>query len=105
MAPKRSTPSNPALAGLRNLGPVSAGWLAAVGLTSRGQLAALGVQGAMRKLQQAGYRPSLNLAYALAGALLDCDWRALPEEEKRRLILEVDALKAERAAVAPATDP
>ncbi len=36
----------------------------------------------------------LHLLYALAGALLDCRWDQLPEEETSRLILEFDALEA-----------
>lgn len=70
---------------IRNLGPVSTGWLRAVGITSRSQLQRLGPVNAFLRVQQAGYRPSLNLLWALAGAVRDVDWRDLAKVEKDRL--------------------
>ncbi len=70
---------------LRNLGPVSQSWLQAVGITSRAQLRRFGPVNAFLRVQQAGYRPSLNLLWALAGAVRDVDWRDLAKVEKDRL--------------------
>jgi TfoX C-terminal domain len=79
---------------LRNLGPKSERWLNAVGIFTRQDLESLGPVQAFARVKAHGYRPSLNLLYALAGALLDCRWDQLPEEERSRLILEFDALEA-----------
>ncbi len=72
----RSIPGE--LAGLRDLGPRSAAMLTAAGVRTRDELARLGAIGACARVQATGKRVSLNLAYAIEGALTDCDWRALP---------------------------
>jgi DNA transformation protein len=70
---------------LRNLGPASRRRLSAVGIETLADLRALGVVDAYKLLEAHGYNVSLNLAWALAGAILDCDWRKLPDEVKRDL--------------------
>lgn len=75
------------IANLRNLGPRSAALLAKIGIHRRDQLAATGAVAACRQLQAAGESVSLNLVYAIEGALMDSDWRCLPppfREELRR---------------------
>ena len=59
---------------LRNIGPKSAAWLRQVGLRSADDLVAAGSVHAFLKVRRAGFKPSLNLLYALEGALLDCHW-------------------------------
>ena len=81
---------------LRNLGPRSAQWLAQVGVDSVETLRAMGVAGCFERLLAAGINPSINLAYAIQGALDDLDWRALPEHTRSELVLLVDALRAAR---------
>ena len=81
---------------LRNLGPRSAQWLAQVGVDSVETLRAMGVAGCFERLLAAGIDPSINLAYAIQGALDDLDWRALPEHTRSELVLLVDALRAAR---------
>lgn len=66
------------LARLKNLGPVSAGWLNAIGIYTKAELAALGAVAAYRRLKAAGYPVSLNLVYAIQGALMDLHWTDLP---------------------------
>ncbi len=66
------------LARLRNLGAASAEALEAVGIRTRTDLAAVGAIGACERLFARGRRPSLNLAYAIEGALMDFDWKQLP---------------------------
>ena len=83
------------LAGLNNLGPVSAGWLNAVGVRTRADLAGLGAIEAYRMLKGHGYPATLNLVYAIEGALRGRDWRGLPPVRKRGL----------RAAVAEVAKP
>lgn len=70
---------------LRNLGPVSRGWLAAIGIHTLQDLQQTGVESTWLLLRQHGYRVSLNLLYALAGAVDDCDWRQLSPSRKQQL--------------------
>jgi hypothetical protein len=76
------------VADLLNLGPVSARWLAAIGVRTRADLAAIGAVECYRILKGHGYRVSLNLVYALEGALRGVRWNALPpavrDDLKRR---------------------
>lgn len=83
------------LAALLNLGPKSAAWLAATGIGSREQIAALGAIGTCRRLRTAGFPVSVLLAYALEGALTGCHWNELPPETKQWLRGEFARMKAE----------
>lgn len=74
-----------ALVELRNLGPVTSGWLQAVGIHNRNDLAKVGSIGAYRILQGHGYRITLVGLYALEGALRDIPWNRLPDKVKRHL--------------------
>ena len=79
---------------LRNIGPKSAAWLRQVGLRSAGDLVAAGSVQAFLKVKRAGFKPSLNLLYALEGALLDCHWQQLPEDRRSELLVAYDAAAA-----------
>ena len=79
---------------LRNIGPKSAAQLRQVGVRTLDDLRALGSLEAFVKLKRAGFKPSLNLLYALEGALLDCHWQQIPEERSSELILAADAASA-----------
>jgi DNA transformation protein and related proteins len=63
---------------LRNIGPKSAAWLRQVGLHTPQDLAGAGPVEAFMRVRRAGFKPSLNLLYALEGALLDCHWQQVP---------------------------
>jgi hypothetical protein len=96
--PFRDTPATDlSLAHLRNLGPKSAASLAAIGITTRAQLAARRSIGVCEELRAAGHPVSINMAYAIEGALSDCDWRALPAETVRELKQDWARLKQTRA--------
>lgn len=84
---------------LRNIGPKSSAWLRQVGLHTRADLAAAGPVAAYMRVRRAGFRPSLNLLYALEGALLDCHWQEVPEARRRELV------EAAEAAIAGLPDP
>jgi DNA transformation protein and related proteins len=73
------------LSHLKNIGPVTAGWLNAIGIHSRDDLEAVGPVQAYHLLKLRGENVSLNLLYALQGALLDVHWNALSEEMKDEL--------------------
>lgn len=76
---------------LRNVGPKSGAWLRQVGVRSLSDLEDIGALEAYMRVKRAGFRPSLNLLYALEGALLDCHWQDIPEERRSELILAADA--------------
>ena len=70
---------------LLNLGKVSRGWLDAVGIRSRAELERVGAVEAFRRVEAAGFRPSVNLLYALHAALLDLHWTILPPKVREDL--------------------
>ena len=65
---------------LRNIGPKSAAWLRQVGLRTRADLEGVGAVEAFMRVKRAGFKPSLNLLYALEGALRDCHWQEVPDD-------------------------
>ena len=75
---------------LRNIGPKSAAWLRQVGLRTRADLAEVGAVDAFMRVKRAGFKPSLNLLYALEGALLDCHWQEVPDERRTTLVTEAE---------------
>jgi len=79
---------------LRNIGPKSAAWLRQVGLRSREDLEAVGAVDAFMRVKRAGFKPSLNLLYALEGALLDCHWQDVPEARRTELVAAAEAATA-----------
>ncbi|HVI24697.1 MAG TPA: TfoX/Sxy family protein [Xanthomonadaceae bacterium] len=94
---------------LRNIGPKSAAWLRQVGLRTHEDIAAIGTVEAFMRVKRAGFKPSLNLLYALEGALLDCHWQEVPEARRSELVVAADAAIAQlppprhRPAAAPVT--
>jgi len=69
---------------IRNVGPKGAAWLRQVGVRTQDDLVKLGSV-------DAGFRPSLNLLYALAGAIENRHWAELPDEQKRALVAAAEA--------------
>ncbi len=79
---------------LRNVGPKSAAWLRQVGVRTQEDLERLGALDAYIRVKRAGFRPSLNLLYALEGALLGCHWQDLPEDRRNQLVAEAETASA-----------
>ncbi len=79
---------------IRNVGPKSAAWLRQVGVRSTEDLTRIGPVEAFLKVKRAGFRPSLNLLYAMAGAMADCHWAELPEERKQELLAALEAAES-----------
>ena len=77
---------------LRNIGPVSAQWLAEVGVVSPEDLKRLGSVAAYAMVRSRQKGASLNLLWALEAAQRDCDWRELTDEVKSQLKQELAAL-------------
>jgi DNA transformation protein and related proteins len=76
---------------LRNLGPASARRLAAIGVRTEADLRRLGAVGAYARVGfEEGGPASLNLLWALHGALQDVDWRSVSAAEKARLRAELE---------------
>jgi hypothetical protein len=82
---------SPAPPRLRNLGPKSAAWLRQVGLRTRDDLAATGPVEAYMRVRRAGFRPGLNLLYAIEGALQDTHWQEVPEARRAELVAAAEA--------------
>ena len=94
---------------LRNIGPKSAAWLRQVGLRTQEDLVAAGPVDAFMRVKRAGFKPSLNLLYALEGALQDCHWQEIPEARRAERVAAAEAAIAllppprGRPAAAPVT--
>jgi hypothetical protein len=94
---------------LRNIGPKSAAWLRQVGLRTEDDLRATGALEAFMRVKRAGFKPSLNLLYALEGALVGCHWQEVPQERRAELLTAAEAAIAllppprGRPAAAPVT--
>ena len=78
------------MAKLRNIGPKSARWLEAVGVRDLQDLERLGVVETFLRVRDAGFTTSLNLLWALQGAVMDIHWNELPPELKDALRRQVD---------------
>ncbi len=76
---------------IRNVGPKSATWLRLVGIETEADVRATGAIEVFMMVKRAGFKPSLNLLYALEGAVLDCHWTAISTERKNELVAEVAA--------------
>ncbi|MEN9868083.1 MAG: hypothetical protein RL748_3673 [Pseudomonadota bacterium] len=84
---------------LKNLGPKSALMLQHAGITSLSQLKALGAISAFLRVQDAGLKPSLNLLYALEGALQGEHWQVVAKNMRAQLLIELDAAIESRKTV------
>ena len=94
---------------LRNIGPKSMAWLRQTGVRSLDDLKGVGALAAYVRVKRAGFRPSLNLLYALEGAILDCHWQDIPEARRAQLVVEAEAavalLPQPKGKRAPAAGP
>ena len=81
---------------LKGLGPKSAAMLAGAGITTAEQLRALGAVPAFLAVKRTGAPASLNLLWALEGALSGEDWQTVARLYRASLLIALD--EAERAA-------
>jgi predicted flap endonuclease-1-like 5' DNA nuclease len=82
--------STDAIAALPNLGAVSARRLAEAGITSIATLRRLGAVEAWRRVRAHWPGASLNLLWALEGALTGRGWQEVARTERTRLLLALD---------------
>lgn len=73
-----------------NLGPKSRAMLGAAGIASMAELRRLGAVAAYVRVRDHGADASLNLLWALEGALTGCHWRVVAREHRTRLLLALD---------------
>jgi DNA transformation protein len=89
-APVDTMQGEAALAALPNLGPASAAMLARAGIASPDALRALGAVEAYRRVRRQSPRASLNLLWALEGALTQRSWQVVAREDRLALLLQLD---------------
>jgi hypothetical protein len=70
------------VAHMKNIGPQSAKWLAAVGILTKHDLEHTGAVAAFRLMKEHGYNVTPVMLYALQGALMDLHWNRLPGKLK-----------------------
>lgn len=70
---------------MKNLGPKSRAWLEEVGIDTEEKLRELGAVTVYRMVKQAGFPATLNLLYALEGAIAGTDWRDVTPKRKSEL--------------------
>lgn len=79
---------------LQGLGPKSELWLNQIGLFTRSDLEQVGAVGAFIKLSEHhGKQPSLNMLYAMIGALEDTHWATIAKNDRERLLNELQEYK------------
>lgn len=88
----------PPVAKIRNVGPKSAAWLRQIGIRTEEDLRRIGSVEAYRRVKVAGFKPTLNLLYSMAGAEDGCHWTALSEERKAALVLAAEGIDQEMTA-------
>ncbi len=84
------------LADLPNFGPKSQQMLARAGIKTVAQLRKLGAVRAYVQVKSVG-RVSLNLLWAMEGALTDTHWQIVARHERLRLLLELEDIEKEGA--------
>ena len=89
------------LVGLRNLGSASADMLHAAGIMTERQLRRRGAVAAFVAVRAAGASPSLNLLWALEGALSNRDWKAVARDDRTRLLMSLEDHQMHRALAVP----
>ena len=76
---------------MKNIGPKSRQWLASVGVHTLDDVVRLGVVETYKRVRAAyPEKVSLNLLYALQGALLDLPWNEVPPDIKEELKRQVE---------------
>ena len=81
------------LAALANLGPRSAEALVTAGIMSLAELQRLGSVAAYAQVKRVDPRVTLNLLWALEGALSGLPWRVVAKEHRTSLLLALDTLQ------------
>ena len=86
------------IAALPNLGPKSQAMLAAAGIATLADLQRLGAVAAYARVKAAGGNASLNLLWALEGALCGQPWQVVAKEHRTSLLLALDSYQQQSKA-------
>jgi len=81
---------------LRNLGKHSQEMLAVAGIKTEGQLRKKDAAAAFIAVKRAGCTPSLNLLWAIEGALTNRDWKEVAKNDRLSLLTQVEILEKEQ---------
>ncbi len=84
-----------AISELQGLGPKSQAMLAGAGINTVAQLRRLGSVRAYAKVKATGTNASLNLLWALEGALTGLPWQVVAREHRLSLLLALEALECD----------
>ena len=81
------------IASLKNLGPKSAEQIVAVGIDGPDEIRELGAAEVFHRVKSRfPDSTSLNLLWALQGALMEVHWHDVPDEIKRQILAEAESL-------------
>ena len=80
---------------LRNFGPKSQQMLAQAGIHTIEQLQELGAVRAYVQVKRSGANSSLNLLWAMEGALSGRHWQEVAKHDRLRLLLELEDVEKE----------
>lgn len=99
MSETRLSHSGTPVENLIGIGGTSAAWLHAAGIHTRSDLERRGAARAYLEVRKAGSGPTRNLLWALQGAIMDLDWRLVPDAVKEQIDIEVKTLTGQQGAV------
>jgi DNA transformation protein len=85
--------NNHDLSNLPNLGPKSSMWLNTIGICTFSDMESVGTVEIYRQLRELGYPASLNLVYAIHGAIINCPWNHLPPDVRDDLRAQIAQFK------------
>jgi DNA transformation protein len=84
--------ADPSVSALRGLGPKSREMLARIGINTAAELQASDPFTLYARIKTVDAKASLNLLYALIGAIEDRDWRDVARDDKTRILMRLDDL-------------
>jgi DNA transformation protein and related proteins len=87
---RTSQGTEPALSELRGLGPRSVEMLVQVGINTSAQLRNADLFELYRRIKTQHPRTSLNLLYAMIGAVDGADWRDIAKERRSEILMRLD---------------
>jgi DNA transformation protein and related proteins len=82
-----------ALSELRGLDTVSVGWLMQAGIRSTQELRQADLYALYARIKSQQSKVSLNLLYALIGAVEDQDWRSIAKGRRSEVLMRLDDMK------------
>ena len=68
-------------------------WLNAIGIYTFSDMESVGAVEIYRQLRELGYPASLNLVYAIHGAIINCPWNHLPPDIRDDLRAQIAQFK------------